>query len=267
MRPGITVRPERSTVSAPAGTAMSAARPTRAMRSPSMTMRPFSIGAAPLPSMMRALSRTTARLRVSAAATEGRSRRCPRRRHPSQRGGAGLPSKSPPTRTRDPGSRVHRARRGVCRLPRGGAMWDAARRIRNRGRDALNPRFRNHCGKPAVPVVCIDDDGPAVRRAERRAHEHSRGLIVGRHHGTDSIEQAPRPPETGPCTGVRCRSPARTVAAPSRAHSRRIRRWAPKTHRHGRSRSGRSACVRPRTGRGREVGCGGRRESPDGSAT
>ena len=58
-------------------------------------------------------------------------------------------------------------------------------------------------GELVVPVVRIDDDRPAVRRAERRAHEQARGLIVGRHHGTDLIEQAPWPPETVLGAGVR----------------------------------------------------------------
>ena len=60
-RPGSTVRPDRSTRSAPAGTGTDAAAPTAVMRSPSMTMRASSMGGRPVPSTSRACSRTSTR--------------------------------------------------------------------------------------------------------------------------------------------------------------------------------------------------------------
>src|SRR5262245_18564500 len=61
INPGMTVRPSTSTMSAPGGIATSAAGPTRTMRSPSMTIRPRSRGAAPVPSTTRAFVMTIAR--------------------------------------------------------------------------------------------------------------------------------------------------------------------------------------------------------------
>src|SRR5262245_47494143 len=62
MSPGMTVWPVRSTRSAFAGAATAAAAPTAAMRSRLTTMRPFSIGGAPVPSTIRAPSSTSGRM-------------------------------------------------------------------------------------------------------------------------------------------------------------------------------------------------------------
>src|SRR3989442_4299507 len=59
IRPGRMVRPDRSRVSVLAGPATASRGPTAVRRSPWMTTRPFSIGAAPVPSMTRTLSRTS----------------------------------------------------------------------------------------------------------------------------------------------------------------------------------------------------------------
>ena len=221
------------------------------MRSRSMTMRPFSIGAPPLPSMMRTLSRTIGRVcAVSAAAIHSaiatpaqavihRSEPC-------------IVSILTELRTQDRAlieRAVRLALRALRAMPRGAAH--AKQRPRGVEPAALQP-----LGEPAVPVERIDDDRPAVRRAERRAHERSRGLIVGRHHRTDLIEEAPGPSETVLRRRRPCRSRARTAAAPTSAHSRRIRRWAPKTRSSCAITAGRSAggetANRPR----REVGGG-----------
>ena len=243
MRPGITVRPERSIVSAPAGTPIVAAGPTRTMRSPSMTMRPFSIGAAPLPSMMRTLSRTTGRVcAVSAAATHSAIARRRRRSSIEAIGACSSPSRAV---TRTPGPRIARssnrdaacASRPLAALPRGAAHAEQ----RPRGAE---PAASQPVGEPAVPVEGVHDDRPAVRRAERRAHERSA-----------RSRRPPRPRDRSDRRGARdvrnsnarrrpFRSRARTAAAPSSAHSRRIRRWAPKTRSSRAITAGRSAAVR-----------------------
>src|SRR5258708_2282980 len=56
MMSGITVLPARLTCRAPAGTFALAAGPTLTMRAPLMTIVPFSIGALPSPTMIRAPS-------------------------------------------------------------------------------------------------------------------------------------------------------------------------------------------------------------------
>ena len=74
-------------------------------------------------------------------------------------------------------------------MPRGSAHA----KERPRG---VEPAGLQPLGELVVTVVRIDDDRPPGRLAEGRAHEQPRGLIVGRDHRTDLVEQAPWAPET-----------------------------------------------------------------------
>jgi arylsulfatase A-like enzyme len=58
------------------------------------------------------------------------------------------------------------------------------------GARRTEPAALQPAGEPAMTVERVDDEGPAVRRAERRAHERSGGVIVVRDHRTDLIEEA-----------------------------------------------------------------------------
>ena len=77
------------------------------IRSPSMTMRPFSIGAAPLPSMMRTLSSTTdGRVRGSSGRRPRARRNAGPGSHRSRAADACAPPQRRLTRTPGPGSRT-----------------------------------------------------------------------------------------------------------------------------------------------------------------
>src|SRR5688572_1857064 len=197
MRPGMTVRPDRSTVSAPAGTLVVAAGPASAMRSRSMTMRPCSTGGPPPPSTMRTLSRTSARVcAVSAAATHA-AIASPAQPVIHRRDGCmNSPGEALPELGAEDGAFGDRPVVSYrSPAPRCGAAH--AKQGARRGEPAAAQPLR----EARMPVERVHDDRPAIRSAHRRAHERSRRLVVGRHYRTNLIEETPGTSEAIVCTG------------------------------------------------------------------
>ena len=205
MRPGITVRPERSTVSAPAGTPIVAARPDAG------DAVAFDDDAAVLDRRRAAavddadvVEDQRARLRGFG----GRDPQCDR-----DAGAGGHPSKRAVhvflRRRRlypNSGPRIARSSNAPCVVRRFAALalpCRAARRMRNSGREAVNPRLRSQSVNPACRSNASTTTAlPSAARSDALTSARA-VVIVGRDHRTDLIEEASGTSETVVDAGVR----------------------------------------------------------------